>query len=461
MIQEDRISYLNEKDEQEGRYIIYWMQASQRVKFNQALETAIRIANKRSLPVLVYFEITTSFPDANLRHYYFMLEGLQEVKQKLNNMGIQMIIGNQDNSRYSNLTSLAKEAVMVITDCGYLRFQTEWRGKYAQDLPCLMIQVESDVVIPVESISSQEEFNAGSFRAKVHRLLADYLQPMDMSEPRESSLDFRIASFPIEDLKESINQLTIDTSVPLSPFFHGGESEAERFLDKFISEKILRFESFRKDPSKDFLSHMSPYLHFGQISPLYIALKLKAKAPAEAYRYYLEELIVRRELAINHVFYNSYYDQFKGLPRWAKSTLEKHQHDTRKVIYSLAELEHALTHDPYWNAAQQEMMISGKMHGYMRMYWGKKILEWSATPQEAFQRCLYLNNKYELDGRDPNSYTGVAWCFGLHDRAWKERPIFGKVRYMNDSGLRKKYDMEKYITQVKQLKSMTGDGPLT
>ncbi|MBP8718392.1 MAG: deoxyribodipyrimidine photo-lyase, partial [Candidatus Atribacteria bacterium] len=373
MIQEDRISYLNEKDEQEGRYIIYWMQASQRVKYNQALETTIRIANKRSLPVLVYFEITTSFPDANLRHYYFMLEGLQEVKQKLNNMGIQMIIGSQDNSRYSNLASLAKEAAMVITDCGYLRFQTEWREKYAQDLPCLMIQVESDVVIPVESISSQEEFNTGSFRVKVHRWLADYLQPMDMSEPRESSLDFRIASFPIEDLKESINQLTIDTSVPPSSLFRGGESKAEVFLDKFISEKILRFESFRKDPSKDFLSHMSPYLHFGQISPLYIALKLKAKAPAEAYRYYLEELIVRRELAINHVFYNSYYDQFKGLPRWAKSTLEKHQYDTRKVVYSLAELEHALTHDPYWNAAQQEMMISGKMHGYMRMYWGKKI----------------------------------------------------------------------------------------
>jgi deoxyribodipyrimidine photo-lyase len=292
MIQEDRIAYLNEKDEQEGKYIIYWMQASQRVKYNQALETTIRIANKRSLPVLVYFEITTSFPDANLRHYYFMLEGLQEVKQKLNNMGIQMIIGNQDNSRYSNLTSLAKEAVMVITDCGYLRFQIEWREKYAQDLPCLMIQVEGDVVIPVESISSQEEFNAGSFRAKVHRLLADYLQPMDMSEPQKSSLDFRITSFPIDNLKESINQLAIDTTVPPSPFFHGGESEAERGLDKFISEKISRFEYFRKDPSKDVLSHMSPYLHFGQISPCTLHLA-KSKGPAEAYRYYLEELIVR------------------------------------------------------------------------------------------------------------------------------------------------------------------------
>jgi deoxyribodipyrimidine photo-lyase len=452
MIQEDRISYLNEKHEQEGKYIIYWMQASQRVKYNQALETAIRIANKRSLPLLVYFEITTDFPDANLRHYYFMLEGLQGVKQKLNSMGINMIICYQDINRLSSLTYLAKEAGMVITDCGYLRFHTEWREKYARELPCLMIQVESDVVIPVESASSKEEFNAASFRKKIQRLLVNYLRPMDMSEPVQSSLDLRIASFPIDDLKESINQLSIDNSVPPSLIFQGGESKAENLLDKFVSEKVYRFGTLRNDPSRDFLSQMSPYLHFGQISPLYIALKLKAKAPAEAYRVYLEELIARRELAINHVFYNDHYDQFKGLPRWAKSTLEKHQKDTRTVVYSLAELKHALTHDFYWNTAQQEMMITGKMHGYMRMYWAKKILEWSPTPQEAFQRCLYLNNKYELDGRDPNGYTGIAWCFGLHDRAWKERPIYGKVRYMNDNGLKRKFDMEKYIQRVKELK---------
>ena len=452
MIQEDRIAYLNDKDEQKGDYVIYWMQASQRVIYNQALETTIRIANKRSLPVLVYFEITDNFPDANLRHYYFMLEGLQEVMQDLRQKGIQMIINHQSSGQYPDLLDLSREAVMVITDAGYLRFQVEWREKYARELPCLLFQVESNIVVPVESASPKEEFTAGTFRPKINRLLSNYLQPMDMTTPDVVLNDFKITSFPINDLQNNMKQLSVDTSVPPSTFYHGGASRAEELLDQFINTKIYRFESLRNDPSRDFLSHMSPYLHFGQISPLYIALRLKAEAPSEAYRVYLEELIVRREVAINYVYYNSNYDQFKGLPRWAKSSLEKHQQDTRKTTYSIAELEHALTHDIYWNAAQQEMVITGKMHGYMRMYWGKKILEWTPTPQEAFQRCLYLNNKYELDGRDPNGYAGVAWCFGKHDRAWKERPIFGKVRYMNDNGLKRKFDMEKYVQKVKELK---------
>ncbi len=452
MIQGDRIAYLNEKDEQSGNYIIYWMQASQRVRYNQALETAIRIANKRSLPVLVYFELTDHFPDANLRHYYFMLEGLQEVSRELNKIGIQMVIHYRENGKETDLVELAGKAVMVVTDCGYLRFQTQWREKYAEKLPCLLIQVESDVIVPVESASTKEEFTAGTFRPRINRLLVNYLWPIENTNPDHSSLDFDVLSFAIDNINESINHLSVDTAVPPSPIYHGGASRAEDLLNQFVSEKIYHFESLRNDPSRDFLSHMSPYLHFGQISPLYIALRLKAEAPAEAYRIYLEELIVRRELAINYVYYNATYDQFKGLPRWAKSTLEKHQYDTRKVVYSIAELEHALTHDAYWNAAQEEMVITGKMHGHMRMYWGKKILEWSPTPQEAFQRCIYLNNKYELDGRDPNGYAGIAWCFGKHDRAWKERPIFGKVRYMNANGLKRKYNMEKYIQMVGQLK---------
>jgi len=452
VIQEDRISYLNDKKEQKGKYLVYWMQASQRVKYNHALETALRIANKRSLPLLVYFEINTNYPDANLRHYYFMLEGLQEVKQQLNKMGIKMIISYQNKNSYPDLTYLAQEAAMVITDCGYLRFQTEWREKYAQKLPCPLVQVETDVVVPVESASGKEEINVASFRKKMQRLLADYLKPVEKSDSVRSSLDFKFTSFGIDDIKDSIRQLAIDNSVPPSPVFRGGESRAEDLLNRFITEKAHRFGTLRNDPSQDFLSHMSPYLHFGQISPLYIALKMKAEAPSEAYRVYLDELVIKRELAVNHVFYNDYYDQFRGLPRWAQNTLEKHGQDKRKIVYSLAELEHVLTHDPYWNGAQQEMMITGKMHGNMRRYWAKKILEWSLTPQEAFQHCLYLNNKYALDGRDPNSYTGIAQCFGLHEHVYKERPVFGKVSYMDDSTLRKKYNMEQFLERIKQLK---------
>ena len=195
---------------------------------------------------------------------------------------------------------------------------------------------------------------------------------------------------------------------------------------------------------------MSPYLHFGQISPLYIALKvLKSDSPGKAA--YLEELIVRRELSHNFVFYNHKYDRFDFLPHWARNTLTFHSRDKREYVYSLKEFENAETHDVYWNAAQMEMVITGKMHGYMRMYWCKKILEWSKNPKEGYRIALYLNNKYELDGRDPNGFAGVAWCFGKHDRAWGERTIFGKIRYMNDAGLKRKFDPERYVEKVNQM----------
>ena len=452
MIQIERIRYLNEKKEQKGQYIIYWMQASQRTHYNQALEMAIRIANQRSLPVMVYFELIDHFPEANLRHYYFMLEGLKEVSGELNDLGIQIMINYTPDKQYPDLLELSRKAVMVITDCGYLRFQRQWREKVAGQLPCMMMQVESDVVIPVETVSSKEEYTAGTFRPKIKRLIQDYLKPIKMTTPEYSSLDFKINSFSIDNIYESLNQLSIDSSVPPSPFYQGGTSQAKKLLNRFIEEKIYRYASLSNNPSQDYLSHMSPYLHFGQISSLYIALRVQAETPIEVSENYIEELIVRREVAINYVYYNPTYDQIKGLPQWAGNTLKEHKFDIRPYVYSMEELDRALTHDPYWNAAQKEMVITGKMHGYMRMYWSKKILEWSLTPQEAFKRCLYLNNKYELDGRDPNGYAGVAWCFGKHDRAWKERSIFGKVRYMNDNGLKRKFDIDRYVERINQLK---------
>jgi deoxyribodipyrimidine photo-lyase len=188
---------------------------------------------------------------------------------------------------------------------------------------------------------------------------------------------------------------------------------------------------------------LSPYLHFGQISPSYTASEVGSYGGPNSDAF-LEELIVRRELSMNFNHFNPKYDSFSGLPDWAKKTLLERQEDLRKYLYTMEDLEKALTHDPYWNTAQKEMVITGKMHGYMRMYWGKKILEWTATPQDAFETALYLNNKYELDGRDPNGFTGVAWCFGNHDRPWARRPIFGNIRYMSEDGLKRKFDADKY-----------------
>jgi deoxyribodipyrimidine photo-lyase len=255
------------------------------------------------------------------------------------------------------------------------------------------------------------------------------------------------------DVDAILAKLRVDRTVDRVSSFQGGTAEAKKRLSGFCDGKLNHYTDRKNEPHLDYVSHMSPYLHFGQISPLYIALQvLKAKDVGEQNkRAYLEELVVRRELSMNYCFYNPQYDSYAGLPDWAQKTLKAHRKDKREYIYSIKELEQARTHDPYWNAAQKEMLLTGKMHNYMRMYWGKKIIEWSTTPEEAFQRAIYLNNKYELDGRDPNSFTGVAWCLGKHDRPWKERPIFGTVRYMSASGLKRKFDMEAYVRKIEQL----------
>ena len=249
-----------------------------------------------------------------------------------------------------------------------------------------------------------------------------------------------------------IARLNVDSSVTPAPDYTGGTEQAKRRLEEFISRKLDGYDTRRNDPNLDGTSNLSPYLHFGQISPLYIALQV-GETSSSGKDAFLEELIVRRELSFNFVYYNHQYDSYECLPPWTRRTLEFHLRDRREYVHSLEEFETAKTHDPYWNAAQREMMLTGKMHGYMRMYWGKKILEWSKSPEEGFRIALHLNNKYELDGRDPNGFAGVAWCFGKHDRAWAERPVFGKVRYMNAAGLKRKFDADAYVQRVERIGS--------
>jgi len=448
MIQKERVKVLNNKEMKRGRFVLYWMQASQRTECNHALEYAIRKANEVYQPVVVFFGITDHFPEANERHYHFMLEGLREVNRSLEGRGIGMIIRHQSPER--GVLQLAREASLVVVDRGYLKIQKEWRDYAAGRLNCPLIQVETDVIVPVEEASPKEEYTAATIRSKIHRKLKYFLAPLKENDPGADSLSLDFESFDLDDIGRAISKLRIDRSVKKVGSFRGGTEEAQRHLEVFLEEKLDRYPELRNDPTLDYLSNMSPYLHFGQISPLYIALKaLETNSPgAEAF---LEELIVRRELGMNFIYYNEKYDSFEGIPQWARKTLSAHQRDKRSYLYNLQELESAQTHDPYWNAAQQEMVLKGKMHGYMRMYWGKKILEWSRTPEEAFQNALYLNNKYELDGRDPNGFTGVAWCFGKHDRPWGERTIFGNVRYMNDKGLRRKFDADGYVKQMNAL----------
>jgi len=451
MMQPERMQPLNDRPIQKGRYVLYWMQASQRAVFNHALEYAIRQANGLNRPVLCLFGLTDRFPEANERHYAFMLQGLKEVREELYQQGIQFVVLHE--SPELAALQLSKEASMVVTDRGYLRIQRTWRRHVAKNAPCLVVQVETDVIVPVEAASEKEAYSAATLRPRIQKHLKRYLVPLKATPMRKDSLGFRFEGVDVADVKAVLRTLSLDRSVSPVGTFRGGRKEAAHWLDLFIKEKLKYYGYQRNDPSTDYGSHMSPYLHFGQISPLEIALKVrqargKPNATKEAF---LEELIVRRELSMNFVYYNRDYDSFDALPAWARDTLKDHQKDQRDYLYALEQWEDAQTHDPYWNAAQREMVVTGKMHNYMRMYWGKKILEWSKTPEEAYSTALYLNNKYELDGRDPNGFSGVAWCFGKHDRAWKERPVFGKVRYMNAAGLRRKFDIQSYVKGVDSL----------
>jgi len=444
-IEKERIKALNGKGIRKGSYVLYWMQASQRDEYNHALEFAILKANELRQPLIVFFGITDQFPEANERHYTFMLEGLKEVKHSLEKRWIQMVILHK--SPEIGVLQLAKKASLAVVDRGYLKIQKAWRDDASKKMDCPLIQVETDVIVPVEETSPKEEYAAATIRSKIARKLDAFLVPLKAHEPIIDSLSLEFDSFDIEDAAKAICKLRIDRSVKSVDSFHGGTKEANGHLEIFLESKLDRFPELRNDPTLDYLSHMSPYLHFGQISPLRIALKV-SKTRSLGVEAFLEELIIRRELSMNFVFNNEKYDSLEAIPDWAKKTLRTHQKDKRPYLYALEDLEAAKTHDPYWNAAQKEMVIKGKMHGYMRMYWGKKILEWSKTPEEAYRIALYLNNKYELDGRDPNGFTGVAWCFGKHDRPWGERAIFGNVRYMNDRGLKRKFDADKYVKMM-------------
>jgi len=421
------------------------MQASQRTEYNHALEYAVQIANKIHRAVVVYFGLTDTFPEANERHYHFMLEGLKDVESSLSNKGIRMVVWQT--SPPDGAAELSKDASLVVVDRAYLRMQRTWRRHLARSIACPLVQVESNSVVPVETSSPKEEYSAATFRPKIQNKLHSFLHSVEENYPEVDALQLHFDSIDIIDPEKAISTLDIDRSVRKVEDFRGGTTEAKKRLEIFLKEKLQYYEELRNDPTKDYVSNLSPYLHFGQISPLYIALRvLDTDNPGKDA--YLEELITRRELSFNFVFYNDNYDSFNGLPEWAKETLKEHEKDPREYIYTLEELENAETHDPYWNVAQREMTLRGKMHGYMRMYWGKKIIEWSKTPEEAYRTAVYLNNKYELDGRDPNGFTGVAWCFGKHDRPWKERPIFGKTRYMNANGLKRKFNADEYVAKT-------------
>jgi deoxyribodipyrimidine photo-lyase len=427
------------------------MQASQRAAENPALEHAVRRANALGLPVVVGFGLMDDYPEANLRHYTFMLQGLAQTGAALARRSIQFVLRHGHPADVA--LQLGSDAALIVADRGYLRHQKQWRERVAIEANCAVDQVEGDVVVPVEVTSDKAEFAARTIRPKLKRHLDDYLVALKPTPVKHGSLDLAIKSLDFHDPAGVLERLKLDRSVPAVTRFPGGPDEAKRVLDRFLTRHLKHYAEHRKRPETDDVSRMSQFLHFGQISPVTVARKVQqAKHGKQDDRAtYLEELIIRRELSCNFVHFNPRYDRYEALPDWARQSLAAHRRDKRPALYTMAQLEAAQTADPYWNAAMREMVTTGYMHNYMRMYWGKKILEWSPDPRTAFDRTLHLNNTYFLDGRDPNSFANVAWIFGLHDRGWKERPVYGKVRYMSQGGLERKADPEAYVQKVDRL----------
>ena len=425
--------------------VVYWMQRDQRVNDNWALIYAQNCALKSSSKLVVVFCLLPSFLDATLRQYDFMLRGLEEVEANLNkkNISFKLLTGNPPDEILSFTKNV--EAGLLVTDFNPLRITNEWKNKVIKKIKVPFHEVDSHNIVPCRIASNKLEFAAYTIRPKINKHLDDYLDSFPPIK-KMNSADFKHSKVDWNFVRKG---LKIDFEVKPVDWIKPGENEASKILKMFLQNKLKNYSADRNDPNKSALSNLSPYLHFGQISAQRIVLVTQPFIEfAESQKSFLEEIIIRRELSDNFCLYNNNYDSFDGFHKWAQSTLNEHRDDKREYIYTLEEFENADTHDNLWNAAQIEMTTTGKMHGFMRMYWAKKILEWIQTPEEALKIAIYLNDKYELDGRDPNGYAGCAWSIGgVHDRAWAERPVFGKIRFMNYNGCKRKFDVQSYINR--------------
>ncbi|MGM0442212.1 MAG: deoxyribodipyrimidine photo-lyase [Elusimicrobiota bacterium] len=439
-----RVKILRDKDI--SGPVLYWMSREQRVKDNWPLIFASKLALKNEVPFIVAFCLTDNFFKAGARHYYFMIDGLKEVEESLldKNIPFKLLRGTPEKAVPNFIDKYNIGA--VVTEQDPLKIKAGWRKAIYRKTGCFFCMVDGHNIVPVWEASDKQEYAAYTIRPKINKKLDEFLTGYPVLKKQKTVPDINADDINWNKLKDG---LKFKEEVLKVKSVKPGSKNGFKKLDYFIKNSLNKYDQ-RNDPSNDFQSGLSCYLHFGQISSQRVALKVKKSGASDSQiEAFLEELIVRKELSDNFCYYNKDYDNFKGFPEWAQKSLKAHKSDNRERLYSLSDLERANTEDRYWNAAQKEMLYKGKMDGYMRMYWAKKILEWSPSPEKALKRAIYLNDKYELDGRDPNGYAGAAWAIGgVHDRAWKEREIYGKVRYMSYSGLERKFDMDAYVKKV-------------
>jgi deoxyribodipyrimidine photo-lyase len=411
------------------------MRAYRRAESNHALAYAVELANQLDLPVLCYDQLVDDHPYASERFHSFLWEGVPETKRRLEKLGIGFVF-----HRERRFGDYAAHAAAIVTD--------DW--PLAQRQPCrsgvACYALDSSCIVPMSCIDKRE-FGAYTIRPKIRRLLGEFMQPVAPIRVRHKFGPYQ----PLPDF--SLAACRIDHTVKPAAGFRGGRLEAERRLEHFLDQNLRRYAREKDEPSAHATSGLSPYLHFGYISPLEVALAAREHARRHQLiaEEFLEELIVRRELSFNFARFADRVDTLDALPDWARNTLAKHSRDRREPVYTRDEFESARTHDSLWNATQKEMLLRGKIHGYYRMYWGKMIIEWSATHEDALSTMIHIHNRYALDGHDPNTYSNILWCFGLHDRPFAERPIFGQVRYMGLAGMRRKTDVDAYIREIDRM----------
>jgi deoxyribodipyrimidine photo-lyase len=451
----------------QGRCVVYIMSRDQRVSDNHALLAAQRKANELNLPLVVLFRLLSDSKGRAFEHAQFMLSGLQEVASQLNTLSIPFIL-TTDTHQHPFLTTLEELTPSALFfDFSPLKGARAFAKSLSKQLDVSSYIVDTHNIIPVWHASDKQEFAAHTFRRKVHKQLESFLAEPGKLKPQTNPLATLPTGMSFKEANEFIKGIYPSKGIDIQ--FTPGESAAKKCLAAFIEERLDTYAMDRNNIAIDGQSQLSPYLHFGQLSSLRIALEVLAVANerpllfdeakmAEAGQLpskidgmnaLFEEMIVRKELSDNFCFYSKGYISIDNAPAWAQQSLNEHRSDPRTFLYTFDELEAGRTHDELWNASQHELRKHGKIHGYMRMYWAKKILEWAPSPEDALSYAITLNDGYSIDGGDPNGYVGILWSIaGLHDRPWFERPVFGKIRYMNDQGLKRKFDTNAYIKRV-------------
>ncbi|HEY3420026.1 MAG TPA: deoxyribodipyrimidine photo-lyase [Methanomassiliicoccales archaeon] len=448
-IAEKRSVVLRKKPYSGGR-VIYWMDRDQRAQDNWALIYAMKEANDKGVPLCVVFCLYQENLGATLRQYHFMVGGLRQLETRLGQSGIGFYLLEGLPGIELPAFLYRMRAGLLVTDFDPLRTSMDWKQRVVAALDIPVVEVDAHNIVPCREVSKRRVMSFASFREKVIPLLPEYL--VDYPESVRPDLVWEMEQKPT-DWDAALNNLHLDDGVKPLVWISPGEEEAGAALERFCRERMSEYPEGLVDPSKNAQSDLSPYLHFGQLSSQRAVLNVKATRAEESVKsLFIDQIVVKKEIADNFCLHTPIYDSVGALPEWARRTINGHRSDIREHLYSLQQLDQGLTHDPLWNAAQMELVKRGKIHGYLREYWANKIMEWTRSPEEAFSFAIHLNDRYSLDGRDPSGYTGIAMVIGgLYGRPWQSKEVLGKVRRMTYTGARLKFDIHAYEEKVKNL----------